>query len=57
MIISVSVSVTDMLVLIYRYRYLQKYRLGDYICIGIGWTHIGPTLNFTDFDNIEDDFN
>jgi hypothetical protein len=34
MIISVSVSVTDMLVLIYRYR--QKYRLGEYICIGIG---------------------
>jgi hypothetical protein len=44
--ISVSVSVADMLVLIYRYRYRQKYRLWEYICIGIGigWTHIGPTL-------------
>ena len=40
--ISVSVSVADMLVQIYRYR--QKYRLGEYICIGIGWNHIGPTL-------------
>ena len=40
--ISVSVLVADMLVLIYLYRYLQKYRLGEYI--GIGWTHIGPTL-------------
>ena len=42
--ISVSVSVADMLVQIYRYR--QKYRLGEYICIGIGIgrTHIGPTL-------------
>jgi hypothetical protein len=40
----ISVSVTDMLVLIYRYR--QRYRLGEYICIciGISWTHIGPTL-------------
>jgi hypothetical protein len=41
--ISVSVSVADMLVLIYLYRYRQKYWLSEYICIGIGWTHIGPT--------------
>jgi hypothetical protein len=27
---------------IYQYRYQQKYRLEEYI--GIGWTHIGPTL-------------
>ena len=42
--ISVSVSVADMLVQIYRYR--QIYWLGEYICIGIGIgrTHIGPTL-------------
>jgi hypothetical protein len=38
--ISVSVLVADML--LEMYRYLQKYRLGTYI--GIGWTHIGPTL-------------
>jgi hypothetical protein len=31
----ISVSVTDMLVLIYRYQYWQKYRLGEYIFIGI----------------------
>jgi hypothetical protein len=37
--ISVSVSVADMLVHIYRY--WQRYRLGEYI--GIGWTHISPT--------------
>jgi hypothetical protein len=45
--ISVSVSVADILVLIYRYR--QKYRLWEYICIGvcIGWTHIGITLMLT----------
>ena len=44
--ISVLVSVADILVQIYLYRYRQKYRLGEYICIGIGigWTHIGPTL-------------
>jgi hypothetical protein len=41
---SVSVSVADMLVLSYWYQYRQKYRLCEYICIGIGWTHIGPTL-------------
>ncbi len=40
--ISVSVSVTDMSLQIYRYR--QKYRLAEYIGIGIGWTHIGQTL-------------
>ena len=38
----ISVSVTDMLLQIYRYR--QKYRLAEYIGIGIGWTHIGLTL-------------
>ena len=41
--ISVLVSVADMLVLIYRYQ--QKYRLGENIGIGIGYTHIGPTLD------------
>jgi hypothetical protein len=40
----ISVSVADMLVLIYLYRYRQKYWLLEYISIGIGWTHIGPTL-------------
>jgi len=40
--ISVSVSVADMLVQIYRYR--QIYRPGTYIGIGIGWTHIGLSL-------------
>ena len=40
--ISVSVLVTNMLVQIYWYR--QKYRLAEYIGIGISWTHIGPTL-------------
>ena len=47
--ISVLVSVADMLVLIYLYRYRQKYRLEEYICIGIciGSTHIGPTLKST----------
>ena len=51
--ILVSVSVADMLVLIHRYRYRQKYRLGEYICIGIGigWTHIGPTLIIMDQNN------
>jgi hypothetical protein len=43
--ISVSVSVADILLLIYLYRYRQKYRPCKYICIGIGWTHIGPTLD------------
>jgi hypothetical protein len=38
-----SASVADMLVLIYRYWYWEKYWLREYI--GIGWTHIGPTLN------------
>ena len=38
----ISVLVTGLLVLIFRYRYRQKYWLGEYI--GIGWTHIGPTL-------------
>ena len=42
--ISVLVLVADMLVLIYQYRYLHKYRLGEYIGIGIGWSHIDPTL-------------
>ena len=42
----ISVSVADMLVQIYLYRYRQKYLLEEYICIGIGigWTHIGQTL-------------
>ena len=40
----ISVSGADMLVLIYLYRYRHKYRLGEYIGIIIGWTHIGPTL-------------
>ena len=39
--ISVSVSVADMLVLIYWYR--QKYCLGEYI--GMGWTQINPTVH------------
>ena len=38
----ISVSVADMLVHIYRYQ--QKYWLGEYIGMGIGRTHIGPTL-------------
>ena len=29
------------------YRYWQKYRLEEYISIGIGWTHISPTLSRT----------
>ena len=29
--------------LVQRYQYRQKYRLWEYISIGIGWTHIGPT--------------
>jgi hypothetical protein len=39
-----KISVADMLVQIYRYR--QRYRLGEYICIFlvIGRTHIGQTL-------------
>jgi hypothetical protein len=46
--LTVSVSVADMLAQIYWYHYRQRYRLGEYICIGIdiGWTHIGPTLKF-----------
>ena len=40
--ISVLVSVADMLVQIYWYR--PKYGLGEYICIGIDWIHIVPTL-------------
>jgi hypothetical protein len=38
----ISVSVADMLMQIYRY--WEKYRLREYIGIGIGWTHIGPSL-------------
>ena len=36
----ISVSVADMLVEINQDQ--QKYQFGQYI--GIGWTHIGPTL-------------
>ena len=43
--ILVTVSVTDMSLQIYRYQYRQKYRLAEYIGIGIGWTHIGLTLD------------
>ena len=38
-----SVSVANMLVQIYRYQH--KHHLWKYISIGIGWTHIGPTLD------------
>ena len=40
----ISVSLANLLVQIYQYH--QKYRLEEYIFIniGIGWTHIGPTL-------------
>jgi hypothetical protein len=37
----ILVSLADILVLIYMFQ--QKYWLGEYICIGIGWTHIDPT--------------
>ena len=40
----ISVPVADMLVNIYQYQYQQKYRLGEYIGIGIGWTHRGSNL-------------
>jgi hypothetical protein len=46
--ISVSVSLAEMLVQIYLYRY----RLGEYIGISIGWTHIGPTLICIDKSSI-----
>jgi hypothetical protein len=29
--------------LVQKYQYRQKYRLGEYFSIGIGWTHIAPT--------------
>jgi hypothetical protein len=43
--ISVSISVADMMVQIYRHR--QKYRLAEYICIGIGigWAQYLHPLN------------
>jgi hypothetical protein len=40
----ISILMADMLVLIYRYQYQQKYQLEEYIGICIVWTHIGPTL-------------
>ena len=53
--ISVSVLVTDKLVKIYLYRYWQKYRLAEYIGIGIGWTHIGLTLLVIQTISLADD--
>ena len=42
-----------MLVQIYQYWYRQKYWLGTYIGIGIGWTHICATLAPSSNDTLE----